>query len=68
MEFIEQDDSVIFVWDDHNRPPFEERVLGAFRQNHDGYYEFHGCRKLILNCKQCLRLSLKLSELNTERS
>jgi hypothetical protein len=63
IEF-KQEDGFFSVWQENDKPPFDDMLMGALRKDCDGYYEFHPARKIIMTCKLCRTIAAKLSELN----
>ncbi len=63
IEF-KQEDAFISVWYENDRPPFDDRLMGALRKDDDGYYRFHPARKVVMTCKHFRIVGNKISELN----
>ena len=52
------------VYYEDDKPPFNDRLMGALRKDEDGYYRFHPVRGAVMTCKHFRVLVDKISELN----
>jgi len=64
IEFKEED-GFISVWYEDDRAPFKDRLMGALREDGEGYYRFHPARGAIMIYKHFRVVGKKIGELNT---
>ena len=62
---IKDEDGFMSVWYEDDKPPFDDKIMGALRKDDDGYYRFHPARKAVMTCKHFRVVSAKIAELNT---